>query len=139
MKRLTGALLMLVLFASTAQPQSTKQVMRERHRVLVGWLDTVKAAEAKYRSERGVYGDLSALRDAHMLDRLIFEPETPTATGSARNVVPKSATFDVTAPGGGQHYKVTICEGPEESRLCVGASERSTRFWVGQGRKEGCQ
>lgn len=134
MKRLTGALLILGIFAPAALAQSAKQVMKDRHSVLYGWLRTVREAEKKYKNKYGVYGDLTALRDAQMLDALIFESDKPTPTSPNKNLVPKSTMFEVTAPSGGQHYKVRICEGSEESRLCVVASERSKGFSVGQER-----
>jgi hypothetical protein len=117
--------------ASTALAQSAEQVMKERHRVLAGWLGTVRAAETKYKSKYGVYGDLTALRDAHVLDTLIFESDKPTTTGPDTSLIPKSTHFEVTAPSDGEHYKVSICEVLEESGICVHADEMGTGFSVG--------
>jgi hypothetical protein len=130
-KRLTSAVLILGIFASTALAQS-EQAMRDRHRVLAGWLGTVRAAETKYKSKYGVYGDLAALRDAHLLNALIFESDKPTETGPDTNLVPKSTHFEVTAPSKGEHYKVSICEVLEESSICVHADEMSTGFSKGR-------
>jgi hypothetical protein len=125
MKRLTGALLILGLFASTALAQSAEQVMRDRRRVLAGWLGTVRAAESTYKSKYGVYGDLTALRDAHLLNALIFESDN-LATGPNANLVLKSTHFEVTASSDGEHYKVSILEVFEEWSIGVFADEIST-------------
>ena len=36
----------------------------------------VKGAEKDYRNKNGRYGDLAALRKAHLLDRLVFESDS---------------------------------------------------------------
>ena len=127
MKGLTSTVLILGIFASTALAQSAEQVMKDRNRVLAGWLGTVRAAETKYKSKYGIYGDLTALRDAHMLDALIFESDKPTETRPGSNLVPKSTRFEVSAPDGGQHYRVLICEKIfEESSICMQGDEKST-------------
>ena len=76
-KTLTVVLLVLGIFASAVFAQSAQQIMKERRRVLGGWLVTVRAAESKYKTKYGVYGDLTALRKAHVLDSLVFELTNP--------------------------------------------------------------
>ena len=125
MKGLTSAVLMLGIYASIALAQS-EQAMTDRHRILSSWLGTIRAAETKYKSKYGVYGDLAALRDAHLLDALTFESDKPTETGPDTNLVPKSIHFEVTAPKNGEHYRVSICEDLEEWSICVHADEMST-------------
>ena len=132
MKRLTGALLVLGIFASTALAQSAEQVMKDRHRVLAGWLGTVRAAESKYRSKYSVYGDLTALRDAHLLDALVFESDKPTEAGPDTTLVPKSTHFEVTASSDGEYYKVSIWEILEGWSIGVFADEMSTGHSLGR-------
>lgn len=79
MERVADSLLIWACFVSTALAQSP-QVVMDRHKVLAGWLGAVRTAEAKYKSEHGVYGDLAALRAAHLLDTLIFESDQSTTT-----------------------------------------------------------
>jgi hypothetical protein len=131
-KRLKGALLILGIFASTALAQSAEQVMKDQHRVLAGWLGTVRAAESKYKSKYGVYGDLTALRDAHLLDALVFESDKPSETGPDTNLVPKSTQFEVTASSDGKHYNVSIGEILELWSIGVSANEMSTGYGVGR-------
>jgi hypothetical protein len=97
MKRLTVALLIVGIFASIARAQSAEQVMKDRRKVLFGWIGTIRAAESAYKSKHGVYGNLNALRDAHLLDSLVFESDKPTETGPVLNFVPTSTRFEVTA------------------------------------------
>ena len=93
MKRVTARLLILGAFASTALAQYGEQVMKDRRRVLGGWLGTVRRAESKYKSKYGVYGDLTALRDTHLLDTLVFESDKPTEAGPDTNFVPTGTPF----------------------------------------------
>ena len=107
-KTLTVVLLVLGIFASAVFAQSAQQIMKERRRVLGGWLVTVRAAESKYKTKYGVYGDLTALRKAHVLDSLVFEPDEPAQGMPDTNVVPQNTHFEVTASSDGKHYKVLI-------------------------------
>jgi hypothetical protein len=114
-KRLTGALLILGIFVSTSFAQSAEQAMKNRRKVLFGWLGTVKTAETKYKSKHGRYGDLTALRESHLLDVLVFESDHSSAsahgeTESEASFVPKSTSFQVTISSDGQHFRVTISE-----------------------------
>ena len=127
MKTLTVALLILGVFTSAVFAQSAEQRMKERRKVLVGWLFTVKAAESKYKAERGVYWDLAALRGAHLLDSLVFESDLPVnAVPEDTNVVSQPTYFRVTASRDGKHYKVSISEEiTEELSISVYADEIS--------------
>jgi hypothetical protein len=86
--------------------------MMKRKRVLWGWLVTVRTAESKYKVDNGVYGDLAALRRAHLLDSLVFESDKPTESVPDTNFVPESTHFQVTATSDGKHYQVSISEEP---------------------------
>lgn len=132
MKKLAGTLLMLGIFASTALAQSAEHVMKDRHGVLVGWLGTVRAAESKYKSKYGVYGDLTALRDADLLGALVFESDKLTETGPDTNLVPKSTHVEVTASSDGEHYKASIWEILEGRTIGVFADEMSTGHSIGR-------
>lgn len=59
-------------------------------RVWSGWLRKVESAERDYKNENGRYGDLAALRKAHLLRSLVFEPCSSTgASGEPKaNLVP---------------------------------------------------
>jgi hypothetical protein len=131
-KRLTSALLILGIFASAALAQPAQQVMKDRHRVLAGWLGTVRAAESKYKSKHGVYGDLAALRDAHLLNALVFDSHKPTETGPDTNLVPESTHFEVTVSSDGEHYYFSIWEILEEWIIGVSGDEVSTGHSVGR-------
>jgi hypothetical protein len=130
-----SAVLILGIFASTALAQS-EQVVTDRHRILANWLGTVRAAETKYKSKYGVYADLTGLRNAHLLEDLIFESDKPTETAADANRVPKSTLFEVTASSDGKHYKVSICEVYEEvlgePSICSQGDEMSTGFSKGR-------
>jgi hypothetical protein len=123
-RRLTVAL--LILAASTALAQSAEQVAKDRRRVLADWLGIVRAAESKYKSKYAVYGDLAALRDAHLLDTLVFESDKPTKTGPDTNLVPTSTHFEVTASKDGKHYKISIWEILEDRGIGVFGDEMIT-------------
>jgi hypothetical protein len=134
-KRLTVALLILGAFASTALAQYCEQVMKDRRRVLGGWLGTVRRAELKYKSTYGVYADLTALRNADLLDALVFESDKPTEPGQDTNLVPRSAHFEVTPSSNGEHYKVSISEDIfGEWGIGVSADEMSAGYSVGHRR-----
>jgi|SRR5208283_1125329 len=132
MKKLTGALLIFGIFASTAVAQSMERAMKERQKVLAGWLATVKTAESKYKGQYGFYGDLDALRKSQTLDALIFEPDKesdgPTAAEPDANLVPEGTRFIVSAPDDGKHFRVDICEVVDGRSLCVFGSEMGGGF-----------
>jgi len=123
MKRLTGALLILGIFASTALGQSVEQVMKDRRMVLFGWISAIRSAESKYKNEHDIYADLNALRDAHLLGALVFESDKPTGTGPAANFVPKATHFEVTASSDGKHFSVEIRERLDVGTVGVFADE----------------
>jgi len=135
-KTLTVALIVLGIFASAVFAQSDEQVMKDRRRVLGGWLRTVRAAESKYKNRYGVYGDLTALRAVHLLDSLVFESDDePTEIGPDTNLVFKSTHFEVTASSNGEHYKVSIGEEiSEELSIGVSADENGSWSWGGRVR-----
>ena len=95
-------LLVFSALASAALAQSSDQVFFERHRIIIGWARVVSVAESKYRSKYGVYGDLTALRDAHLLNNLTFESENPKKTEPGANFIPKRTQFEVTASDDGK-------------------------------------
>jgi hypothetical protein len=135
-KTLTVALLVLGIFASAVFAQSDEHVMKDRRRVLGGWLRTVRAAESKYKVEYGVYGDLTALRRAHLLDSLVFESEEPTESAPDTNFVPENTHFEVTASSNGEHYKVSIWEEiSEELSIGVSADENGSGRCGGRVRR----
>jgi hypothetical protein len=78
--------------------------------VFVGWLGIVNFAEAKYKRKHGVYGNLTALRHAHLLDGLVFESNASSQSQPDSNLLPASTGFQVTVSSDGQHYKVAIHE-----------------------------
>ena len=81
-----------------------------RFRILSDWLEKVKDAERDYKNKNGRYGDLAALRKAHLLRSLVFESDSSAgARGKAEaNFVPKSTLFQVTVSADGQHFKAVI-------------------------------
>ena len=119
MKRLTVALLL----ASTVFAQSAPQAIKDRHKVLAGWLGVVRGAESKFKSKHGVYGDLTALREAHLLDTFVFESDKPTESVPDTNLIPKSTHFEVTASGDSEHYKVSIWESLNEWSVSVSGDD----------------
>jgi len=76
-KRLTVALLAISVFTPTVFAQCVERMSFEqaqhRLRIFSGWLEMVKDAEMDYKHKNGRYGDLAALRKAHVLRRLAFE------------------------------------------------------------------
>jgi len=89
--------------------QTAEQITEGRRKVFVGWLGIVNFAEAKYKSKHRVYGNLTALRHAHLLDALVFESNVPSSPPDS-NLIPVSTGFRVTVSSDGQHYKVAIHE-----------------------------
>jgi hypothetical protein len=75
-----------------------------------GWLQAVEGAERDYKNKNGRYGDLTALRKAHLLRSLVFEPRSPAgAIGKTKaNFVPKSTLIEVTVSEDGQHFDAAI-------------------------------
>ena len=70
----------------------------------------VKDAESAYKKKNGHYGDLAALRGAHLLRNLVFESGSsarPRSKAEA-NFVPKSASFQVTVSADRQHFTAVI-------------------------------
>lgn len=131
MKRLTVAVLILGTFSSTGFTQSTEQVIRDRHRVFVGWLGMVRTAEFKYRSRHGAYGNLTALRDAHLLDAFVFETRPSPESPPDSTLIPTSTSFQVTVSSDGQHYHVAIRERlVDVGNIGLSAGEASTEWMV---------
>ena len=112
MKRLTVALLVFSVFAPTVFAQSVEFEQADRRRIFSGWLEIVKGAERDYKNKNGRYGDLAALRNAHLLDRLVFESGSSAAARSKAqaNFVPESTLFRVTVSTDGQHFRAVIGE-----------------------------
>jgi hypothetical protein len=132
-KKLTVAFLILGIAQSTVFAQSTDQVIKDRHKVFVGSLGIVKTAESEYRNTHHVYGNLTALRDAHLLGALVFASDSTTENAPDSNVIPTSIDFQVTVPSGGHLYRVTIRETlVDVGQVGVYASEMSTEWMVGR-------
>ena len=127
MGRLARTLFILGALAAAALAQSD-QVSIERHRIAAGWLGVVRGAESKYRSKYGVYGDLRALRDAHLLNDLIFESENPKKARPGTNFIPKGTGFEVTASPDGRHYKIAISPSWVDFSIAVFGDENSAGF-----------
>ena len=103
-------------------PIQTAQEADRQKRVRSGWLRKVEDAERDYKNKNGRYGNLAALRKAHLLRSLIFEPCSSTgADGETKvNFVPKSTLIQVTVSGDGQHFDAVIVDG---ARHCYGPLE----------------
>ena len=125
MKRLTVALLVFNVFTPIVLAQTVESVEHAEHRLRIfsGWLEMVKGAERDYKNKNGRYGDLAALRRAHLLRNLVFEPgsrasslvfewgsSAGTRAKAQANFVPKSTFFQVTVSEDGQHFKAVIGE-----------------------------
>ena len=84
MKRLTVSLLVFSVFTPSVFAQSVESVDLAEHRLRTfsGWLEMVKGAERDYKNKNGRYGDLVALRKAHLLRRLVFE--SGSSVGASR-------------------------------------------------------
>jgi hypothetical protein len=131
-KRLTAAFLIVGILSSTVCAQSTDQVIKDRRRVFVGWLGIIKTAESKYRSKHGVYGNLTALRGAHLLGALVFASGSSTDNAPDSSVIPTSTDFQVRVSSDGHHYRVTIRETVADvGQVGLYASEMSTEWMVG--------
>jgi hypothetical protein len=126
-KWLTVAVLILGTFASTVFARcGAEQVIKDRRKVLLGWLGIVRAAENKHKNNtHGRYGDLTDLRKAHLLDALVFESDS-SASGhgdSEANFVPKSTFLQVTVSSDGQHFKAVIREASDTWSVSIEADE----------------
>jgi hypothetical protein len=114
MKTVTVALLVFSVFAPTVfaqcvEPMSLEQ-NQHRIRVYSTWLEVLKSAESVYKEKNGLYGNLAALRKAHLLRSLVFESgSSASARGKAQgNFVPKGTLFQVTVWADGQHFRAAI-------------------------------
>jgi len=109
MKWLTVAVLIFSVFAPTVFAQDQSE---DPWRVFSRWIEMVKGAERDYKNKNGRYGDLVALRKAHLLRRLVFESGSSVgARGKAQaNFVRKSTLFQVTVSEDGQHFSAVIGE-----------------------------
>jgi len=107
MKWLTVAVLIFSVFAPTVFAQDQSE---DPWRVFSRWIEMVKGAERDYKNKNGRYGDLAALRKAHLLDRLVFESDSSSdASGKAdANFVRKRTMFQVTVSKDGQHFRAVI-------------------------------
>ena len=74
MKRLTIALLIFSVSAPTVFAQDESE--DDHWRVFSRWIEMVKGAERDYKNKNSRYGDLAALRKAHLPDRLVFESDS---------------------------------------------------------------
>lgn len=94
--------------------QSVESVDHAEHRfrVFSGWLEMVRGAEKNYKEKHGRYGDLAALRKAHLLGSLVFESDSAgRSRGKAKaDFVPKSTRFQVTVSDYGGHFSALIGE-----------------------------
>ena len=115
MKRLTVALLLFSVFGSTVFAQSGEP-SEDPWTVFSGWIEMVKGAERDYKNKNRRYGDLAALRKAHLLDRLVFGSDSLAGfsllLGSSgkvdSNFVRKRTVFQVTVSKDGQHFRAVI-------------------------------
>jgi hypothetical protein len=111
-KSLTVALLVFSVFTPTVFAQTVESDEQAEHpfRVFSAWIEMVKGAERDYKNKNGRYGDLAALRKAHLLDRLVFESDSSAgASGKTdSNFVRKRTVFQVTVSKDGQHFRAVI-------------------------------
>jgi hypothetical protein len=107
MKSLTLVLLIFSVFAPTVFAQDQSE---DPWKAFSRWIEMVKAAERDYKNKNGRYGDVAALRKAHLLDRLVFESDSSSgATGKAdANFVRRRTVFQVTVSNDGQHFRAVI-------------------------------
>ncbi|HKR86031.1 MAG TPA: hypothetical protein VJS37_17860 [Terriglobales bacterium] len=77
-----------------------------------GWLQKVEVAERDYKNKNGRYGDLAALRKAHLLRSLVFEPCSSAGAGSKARIsfIPKSTLIQVTVSEDGQDFDAVIVD-----------------------------
>ena len=94
--------------------QSVESVDHAEHRfrVFSGWLEMVRGAERNYKNKHGHYGDLAALRKAHLLGSLVFESDSAARSRdkAKADFVPKTTRFQVTVSDYGGHFKALIGE-----------------------------
>ena len=116
MKRLTVALLAIsvftpTVFAQCVEPLSFEQ-SQHRLRTFSGWLEMVEGAESHYKKKNGRYGDLAALRKAHLLRSLVFESDSSGAPKgrSQDNFISQDTRSQVTVSADGQHVRAVISE-----------------------------
>lgn len=91
MKCLTVALLISSVLAPTAVAQD------QSWQLFPHWFEMVKRAERAYKKKKGRYGDLAALRKAHLL---------PTS----EKAPPKGMVFEVTTSEAGRHFLASITD-----------------------------
>ena len=110
MKRLTTALLVFSVFGPPVFAQSVESAEQADFRVFSGWLGMVKGAEKDFKNKNGRYGDLVALRKAHLLRSLVFESDSSAVANGKldANFVPKRTLFQVTVSADGQHFRAVI-------------------------------
>ena len=86
---------------------------KDLQRLWSGWLRKVEGAERDYKDKNGRYGDLAALRKAHLLGSLVFESCSSTnASGEPKaNFVPKSTLIQVTLSEDRQNFHAVIVDG----------------------------
>ena len=115
--RVTVALLVFSVFTPSVFAQSfgwieSGEQHEHRFRVLSDWLGMVKSAERRYKNKNGRYGDVAALRKAHLLDRLVFESDALAGVSGKVDAkfVPKYTSFEVTVSEDGQHFTAVIRE-----------------------------
>jgi hypothetical protein len=127
---LTVALLISTVIASTVFAQSAEQEIKDRVRDFSGWVEIVKTAERQFKRKHDVYGNLTALRKAHLLDALVFESDDPVYAyadnGRDTCVIPKDTIFQLTVSSDGQHYQVEIHGVVGSKTLTLFADETST-------------
>jgi hypothetical protein len=104
------------VFAPTVFAQSAAQ--EEREKVFSAWREIISGAEGQYRNKHGRYGNLDALRKAHLLRSLVFESCSSVRASRAKtNFVPKSTLIDVLLSQDVQSFYVMITE---HSGRCFG-------------------
>lgn len=107
MKLLTLALL---LFNVSAPAMFAQDQLDNPWRTFSSWIQVVKGAEQSYKNRNGHYGDLAALRKAHLLDKLIFESDSSSGVRRKTDAyfVRKQTVFEVTVSNNGQHFRAVI-------------------------------
>jgi hypothetical protein len=84
---------------------------KEPDRVFSTWLEIIRGAERHYKNKHGRYGNLAALRKAHLLRDLVFESCSSAGGGQAQlNFVPKNTLIDVALSADRQEFNVRIAE-----------------------------
>jgi|SRR5215472_2999043 len=100
-------------YQKVSVPSTVAPFVEQRDRLteFSAWLEMVKGAERDYKNKNRRYGDLAALRKAHLLRSLVFESgssEGSTSCTAEANFVPKSTLFQVTVSADGQHFGALI-------------------------------